>query len=94
MTLKQISPVETPALQGQEEEAVMMRLHTLFHLALAIGRREGLLGNRADINGSVSTKDAIEDQSDQQKTASRRAYQATGHESANSRAAPRETMVP
>jgi hypothetical protein len=64
MSLKQTSPMVIPASQGQEEEAVMMRLHTLLHLALAIGGREGLLGNRSDINGSVGAKDGTEDQSD------------------------------
>ena len=84
MSLKQISPVETPASQGRDEEAVMTRLKTLFHLALAIGGREGLLGDRSAINGSVLPKDSIDEQSEEVKSRSRQANPATGRRPENS----------
>jgi len=83
MSLKQTSPVETPASQGCDDEAVMMRLKTLFHLALAIGGREGLLGNRSGINGSVLPKDSIDDQPEEMKVGSQQAPPATTRRTAN-----------
>jgi len=93
MSLKQTSPVEIPASQGCDDEAVMMRLKTLFQLALAIGGREGLLGNKSDANGTVSAKNATGSRSDEVKAASPKAP-GKKDKSANRRPAPLETTVP
>jgi len=58
MMLKQISPVNMPTLKGDEEEAVRMRLRTLCQLALAIGKREGLLGNGSGSEKNAAAKDS------------------------------------
>jgi hypothetical protein len=58
MMLKQISPVNMPTLKGYEEEAVRMRLRTLCQLALAIGKREGLLDNGSGSEKNAAAKDS------------------------------------
>ena len=54
MTVKKISPVQMVAPKGDDELAVRMRLRVLLQLALAIGRRKGLLSN-----GNGTTEDNL-----------------------------------
>lgn len=57
MSLDKTGPAEIAPSTGEGPEAVSMRLRTLLQLALAIGRREGLLGNRPGIEEGVVTKE-------------------------------------
>jgi len=58
MTVKKISPVQMVAPKGDDELAVRMRLRVLLQLALAIGRRKGLL---SDGNGPIEDNLTSED---------------------------------
>jgi len=50
-------PVEISTLKGDGEAAVSHRLQTLLQLALAIGKREGLLGNAPGSKENAVAKD-------------------------------------
>ena len=50
-------PVEISTLKGDGEAAVSHRLQTLLQLALAIGKREGLLGNGSRSEKNAAAKD-------------------------------------
>jgi len=58
MSVKKISPVQMVAPKGDDELAVRMRLRVLLQLALAIGRRKGLL---SDGNGPIEDNLTSED---------------------------------
>ena len=51
-------PVEISTSKDDGEEAVRMRLRTLCQLALAIGKREGLLGNGSGSEKNAAAKDS------------------------------------
>ena len=71
MTVKKESPVEIVTSHAAEKEAVRLRLRTLLELAVAIGKREGLLGNSSDSRGNLVTEDATTRQSEETATANR-----------------------
>jgi hypothetical protein len=76
--------VEILTSGGDGEEAVKMRLRNLLQLALTIGEREGLLGNRSGINGSVLPKNSRDDQPEEVKLGSRQTHPPTGRRSGDS----------
>ena len=63
MTVKKRSPVQMVAPKGDDELAVRMRLRVLLQLALAIGRRKGLLSNGDGPSKDDLASDSSEKQS-------------------------------